>query len=176
MHSTSIHRKGSEYAHVLCSNTFPFPEIMYDDSLTFSVQTFVLGMLFHDQAFAAEHLTTPEALSRLTIPKGLNQLPLPLKKSLDDIPVFRKAIRTLYGWKISEKERLPYHTLLAIMKALGVITGFEQICRPYSLRYNGGKEMNENGKLRSACRLAVELTQRHRKCLGRDAEPGYGAC
>jgi hypothetical protein len=119
---------------------------MYDDSLAFSLQTFVLGILFHDRAFAAQSLTTPEALSRLTIPPDLKQLALPLRKDLDYVPVFRQAVRTPFGWEISKDKRLPYQTLLSDMKALGTITSFEQICRPYSLRYNGGAVLNKNGE------------------------------
>ena len=128
-------------------NTFPIPEIMYDGSLIFSPHVFFLGVLFHDQAFAAYNLTSQEELSRLYIEPGRNELPLRLNKKLDNIPVFRKAVRTPNGWAISDDEPLPYSTLLPWIRALGQITGFAQVTRPYSLRYGAGKAFNENGKL-----------------------------
>jgi len=85
---------------------------MYDKTLLFSPHVFLLGLLFCDRAFAAYNLTSLEELSRLTIPPGRNKLPLRLNQMLDNIPVFRKAVRTLHSWDISPNEPLPYSTLL----------------------------------------------------------------
>jgi hypothetical protein len=119
---------------------------MYDETLLFSPHVFLLGLLFYDRAFAAYNLTSSEELSRLTIPPGRNDLPLRLNRTLDNVPVFRKAVRTLHGWEISPNEPLPYSTLLPWIRTLGEVTGFSQVTRPYSLRYAGGKAFNENGK------------------------------
>jgi hypothetical protein len=119
---------------------------MYDETLLFSPHVFLLGLLFYDRAFAAYNLTSPEELSRLAIPLGRNELPLRLNRTLDSIPVFRKAVRTMDGWDISPNEPLPYSTLLPWIRTLGEVTGFAQVARPYSLRYAGGKAFNENGK------------------------------
>jgi hypothetical protein len=132
---------------MLARNTFPIPEIIYDESLIFSPHISLLGMLFRDQAFAAYNLTSEEELSRLYIPPGRNELPLRLNRELDDIPVLRQPVRTPNGWTISPNQPLQYSTLLPWIRVLGEITGFAQITRPYSLRYNGGKAFNENGKL-----------------------------
>jgi hypothetical protein len=70
---------------------------MYDESLIFSPHVFLLRVLFHDKAFAAYNLTSQEELSKLYIKPGRNKLPLRLNKDLDNIPVFRKAIRTPNG-------------------------------------------------------------------------------
>ncbi|KAH7119589.1 C2H2 finger domain protein [Dendryphion nanum] len=129
-------------------NTFPIPERIYDESLIFSPHVFLLGMLFYDGAFAAYNLTSPEELSKLSIPSVRNDLPLRLNRKLDDTPVFRRADRGPSGWAISDKEPLLYSTLLPWIKALGRITGFRQVARPYSLRYAGGKAFNENGNVK----------------------------
>ncbi|KAF2844244.1 hypothetical protein T440DRAFT_436700 [Plenodomus tracheiphilus IPT5] len=139
-----------EFLGVKDMNTFPLPEIIYDETLIFSPHIFLLGLLFHDQAFAAYNLTSPEELSKLQIPLGRNELPLRLNQKLDHIPVFRKAVRTPSGWNISPDEPLSYSTLLPWIKALGQITGFAQVTRPYSLRYAGGKAFNENGNVSEA--------------------------
>jgi hypothetical protein len=59
-------------------NTFPLPEIMYDETLSFSPHVFLLSLLFCDWAFAAYNLVSAEELSRLTIPPGCDKLPLRL--------------------------------------------------------------------------------------------------
>ena len=127
------------------SNTFLIPEIIYDPSLILSPHVFLLGLIFADRAFAASKLTSPEQLSRLDIPPGLNKLRLPLRPSMDNVPVFRRLVKTLNGWKISRDLPLPYSTLLPWIKKLGVITGFRQIARPYTLRYAAGKAFDESG-------------------------------
>ncbi|KAF2685708.1 C2H2 finger domain protein [Lentithecium fluviatile CBS 122367] len=139
-----------EFLGIKDMNTFPLPEIIYDESLIFSPHVLLLGMLFHDRAFAAYNLTSPEELSKLHIPPGRNELPLRLSRELDNIPVLRKAVKTPTGWIISPNEPLPYSTLLPWIRALGQITGFEQVTRPYSLRYAGGKAFNENGNVSEA--------------------------
>ncbi|KAI1676344.1 DUF3435 domain containing protein [Pyrenophora tritici-repentis] len=139
-----------EFLGIKDLNTFPLPEIMYDQTLLFSPHVFLLGLLFYDRAFAAYNLTSPEELSRLKIPPGRNELPLRLNRTLDNIPVFRKALQTSNGWEISPNEPLPYSTLLPWIRTLGEITGFAQVTRPYSLRYAGGKAFNENGNVSEA--------------------------
>ncbi|PVH92773.1 C2H2 finger domain protein [Periconia macrospinosa] len=139
-----------EFLGIKDMNTFPLPEVMYDETFLFSPHAFLLGILFYDKAFAAYNLTSPEELSRLQIPSGRNELPLRLNRKLDDIPVFRKAVRSVDGWVISPSEPLPYSTLLPWIKALGQITSFKQVTRPYSLRYAGGKAFNENGNVSEA--------------------------
>lgn len=120
---------------------------MYDDSLLHSSGTTLLGIIYRDRAFAAPNLTSPVVASKLYVPPGRNELPLRLKRELDDIPIFRKAIRTPTGWAISPTEALPYSTLLPWIRAVGELTNFAQVTRPYSLRYSGAKAFNENGKL-----------------------------
>jgi hypothetical protein len=63
-----------------------------------------------------------------------------------DVPVFRKSVRTGYGYEISSHEPLTYATLLSSMKAIGVIAGFLQPRRPYCLRYNAGNEFNQSSE------------------------------
>jgi hypothetical protein len=70
---------------------------------------------------------------------------LHLKPELAKIPVFRKSIRTPYGWQISPDQLLLYTTHLKWIKRLGVLTGFPQITRPYYLRYRAGNAFNQSG-------------------------------
>ena len=89
-------------------------------------------------------LTSAERISKLDIPSGYQQLPLHLKPEMADIPVFRKSIRTPYGWQISPDQQLPYTTLLKWWKRVGELTGLLDV-RPYCLRYGAGNAFNQSG-------------------------------
>jgi hypothetical protein len=125
-------------------NTFPLPEIIFDPSLVLSPHVALLGLILADEAFLAPNLKSAEKIGGLDIRPGYEQLPLHLKPEKANIPVFRKSIKTLYGWEISP-DQLPYSALLAWMKKLGVLTGFPQITRPYGLRYGAGNAFNQSG-------------------------------
>ena len=98
-------------AHREARNTFPLPEVIFDPSLILSLHVALLGLVFADNAFLAPSLTSA-AISGLDIPPGYEQLPLHLKPELANVPVFRKSVRTPYGWEISPDQPLPYTTLL----------------------------------------------------------------
>ncbi|KAI9763719.1 MAG: hypothetical protein M1839_006317 [Geoglossum umbratile] len=139
-----------QFLGVKDANKFPLPEIIFDPSLILSPHVFLLGLIFADRAFAAPNLTSAGQLSRLDIRPGYQQLELLLKPSMLDIPVFRKSVRTGYGYEISSHEPLSYATLLSLMKAVGVIAGFLQPTRPYCLRYGAGNEFNQSGDVSDA--------------------------
>lgn len=123
---------------------FPIPEIIFDPSLILSPHVSILGLIFADRAFAAPNLTCATQLSTLDIRDGLQQLELLFKPSMLDVPVFRKTVKTAYGYEISPTERLTYATLLAEMKCIGLILGLLQPTRPYCLRYNAANEFNQS--------------------------------
>jgi hypothetical protein len=136
----------SNATNIEARNTFLLPEIIFDPSLILSPHVALLGLIFADNAFLAPSLTSAERISELDIPPGYEQLPLHLKPALANIPVFRKSIKTPYGWKISSDQQLPYTTLLKWMKRLGMLTGFPQITRPYGLRYGAGNAFNQSSE------------------------------
>jgi Protein of unknown function (DUF3435) len=63
-----------------------------------------------------------------------------------DVPIFRKSIKTGYGYEISPHEPLTYSTLLSLMKVIGLILGLLEPTRPYCLRYNAANEFNQSGE------------------------------
>jgi hypothetical protein len=77
---------------------------------------------------------------------------------MDNIPVFRKSIKTLYGWDISPEEPLPYGSLSPWINELGLLTGFLQIARSYCLRYAAGHTFNQSG---SYCCLDPLYTKKY---------------
>jgi hypothetical protein len=139
---------------ISCSNTahtyfrikFVLPEIIFDPSLILSPHVFLLGLIFADGAFAAPNLRSASQLSGLDIRPGYQQLELLFKPSMLDVPIFRKSVKTGYGYEISPHEPLTYPTLLSLMKVIGLILGLLQPTRPYCLRYNAANEFNQSGE------------------------------
>jgi hypothetical protein len=125
---------------------FVLPEIIFDPSLILSPHVFLLGLIFADGAFAAPNLRSASQLSGLDIRPGRQQLELLFKPSMLDVPIFRKSVKTGYGYKISPREPLTYPTLLSLMRVIGLILGLLQPTRPYCLRYNAANEFNQSGE------------------------------
>ena len=139
-----LHSSTRSATHDEARNTFPLLEIIFDPFLILSPHVALLDLILADEAFLAPNLMSAEKFSELDIRPGRQQLPLHLKLSMANIPVFRKSIKTLYGGKISPDQQLPYSTLLPWMKKLGVLTGFPQITRLYCLRYGAGNAFNQS--------------------------------
>jgi hypothetical protein len=133
-------------AYIYFRVKFVLPEIIFDPSLILSPHVFLLGLIFTDSAFAAPNLKSAAQLSELDIRPGCQQLELLFKPSMLDIPVFRKSIKTGYGYEISPTEPLTYATLLSLMKTIGLLLGLLEPTRPYCLRYNAGNEFNQSSK------------------------------
>ncbi|KAJ5507903.1 hypothetical protein N7527_010046 [Penicillium freii] len=140
-------------------NTYILPEIIFDPSLVLSPHVSLLGLLFGDRAFkrveGQEVLFSADQLPRLNIPEDCNELPLLLDPALDDVPVFRQTERSLQGMSISPDKPLPYSTLLPWVKTIGVITGFRQVARPYSLRYGAAKALDNSGSVSDSLRNLI---------------------
>jgi hypothetical protein len=133
-------------AHTYFRIKFVLPEIIFDPSLILSPHVFLLGLIFADGAFAAPNLRSATQLSGLDIRPGYQQLELLFKPSMLDVPIFRKSVKTGYGYEISPHEPLTYPTLLSLMKVIGLILGLLEPTRPYCLRYNAANEFNKSGE------------------------------
>ncbi|KAL4946937.1 hypothetical protein BDW69DRAFT_190709, partial [Aspergillus filifer] len=131
------------------NNTFPIPEIIFDPTLVLSPHVFLLGMLFRIQAF--KHFSTdglvvdcPENLYNLGVLDGLGEQELKLKDKILDQYVFCQAVREPDGIGIVLNEQLTEGALQYQMKRGGEITGFEQVTKPYGLRYGAAKAFNDS--------------------------------
>ncbi|KAL4758475.1 uncharacterized protein BDW70DRAFT_141802 [Aspergillus foveolatus] len=130
-------------------NTFPIPEIIFDPTLVLSPHVFLLGMLFRIQGFKnfSEDglvLDCPENLYKLGVLDGLGQQELKLKDEILDQFVFCQAVREPDGIRILLGEQLTEGALRYRMKRGGEITGFEQVTKPYGLRYGAAKAFNDS--------------------------------
>ena len=83
-------------------------------------------------------MTCPERLTQLDIHPGEQELPIPLKASMKDVYIFRRAIKTLVGYEISSNELISYGIMAGWIKRCGEIAGMEVPTIPYNLRYNAG--------------------------------------
>ena len=139
----------------------------------------MLGRLLADRAFAVVELIGSEGLDKLDIRPGCNELRLDIKDELTDVSIFRRSIKTLHSWRISETEPLPYASLYSELKKLGFITGMRQIVRSYTLRYGAGKAFDANGKPanRQASLFVPHLLTDHRvrEYQRRAAKPDHAA-
>ena len=106
-------------------------------------------MLFRIRAFknfSTEGMVVdrPENLYNLGILKGLGQQELKLKDEVLDRFVFCQAVREADGIRIALEQQLTDGTLRYRMKRGGEITGFEQVTKPYGLRYGAAKAFNDS--------------------------------
>ncbi|EGU82783.1 hypothetical protein FOPG_16000 [Fusarium oxysporum f. sp. conglutinans race 2 54008] len=126
------------------TNVLTLPETIFDSSLLLSPHTLLLGLLFHHKAFVAPTLTSPEHLSKLDIHPDEHELPLPLKQSMDDIFIFRRATKTgMNAYELSENEQITYNMISGWTKKLGELAGFGVVVILYTLSYNAGNEFDQ---------------------------------
>lgn len=128
------------------SKTFTVPETMFDLTLLLSPHAFLLGVLFRHRAFRASNLVSALQLDNLDIHPDERELRLPLRDDLDDVPLFRRAVKTATGFKMSLTEPITYGMMAPWIKRIGEILGrlYTTIC--YSLRYNAGNELDGSRK------------------------------
>ncbi|GLA10386.1 hypothetical protein AnigIFM60653_004877, partial [Aspergillus niger] len=86
----------------------------------------------------------PENLYNLGVLDGLGQQELKLKEEILDRFVFCQAVREADGIRIVVEEQLTDGALRYRMKRGGEITGFEQVTKPYGLRYGAAKAFNDS--------------------------------
>lgn len=128
--------------------TYPVPENLYDPSLLLSPHVFLLGILFRHRAFRATTLTSPAQLANLDIHPQELELPLPLKDELKETHIFRRAVKTLTGFELSQDKPISYQMVAQWIRRVGEVLGLEYPTIPYSLRYNAANEFDRSGMSR----------------------------
>ncbi|KAH7132720.1 hypothetical protein EDB81DRAFT_659788 [Dactylonectria macrodidyma] len=137
-------------------STMTIPEIMFDASLLLSPHVLLLGKLFRHEAFENPSFTTPDSLSKLNIYFDEYELPIPLKKSMFDIYVFRDTIKTaLNGYVISENKNITYAMMAKWTRVMGEIVGFTIAVIFYTLRYNAANEFDQSPNISDGLRNLI---------------------
>lgn len=111
-----------------------------------SPHTFLLGMLFRNEAFKAPNLRSMEDLRRLFLEGGRQQMPLPLKREMADYYVFCRVDAKRGKVTVNQKQPITKSTLSSQMKLFGEIAGFLWSMFTHRFRYGGGTIMNASGK------------------------------
>ncbi|QKX60769.1 uncharacterized protein TRUGW13939_07915 [Talaromyces rugulosus] len=159
-------------------NTFLIPEILFDPSLILSPHTFLLSILFRNDAFKALNLKSMEDLRQLFLEGGRQQLPLPLKREKADYYVFCR-VEAKRG-KVTVNTKLPItpSTLSSQMKDFGEIAGFLWSMFTHRFRYGGGAIMNTSGLVSNAqqnlimkhASMRMFLNHYFPRCIGTDMQ------
>ena len=111
-----------------------------------SPHVFLLGMLFKARAFKSRSIDSPERLYSLDVLDGLNEQQLPLREELGEDFVFCQAVCEAHGVRIAHELKLSSDSVRYRMKKGGLITGFAEVTKPYTLRDGAAKGLNESRK------------------------------
>ena len=69
-------------------------------------------------------------------------MPIPLRDDIKEVYVFRRAVKTLTGYKISSTKPISYGIMAAWIKRISEILGLTYKTILYSLRYNIANKFN----------------------------------
>ncbi|QLI67036.1 uncharacterized protein G6M90_00g030440 [Metarhizium brunneum] len=160
------------YLGVKDAKTYPIPENLYDPSLLLSPHVFLLGILFRHRAFRATSLASPAQLANLDIHPQERELPLPLRDELKETHIFRRAVKNLTGFELSQDKPISYQMVAQWIRKVGEVLGLEYPTIPYNLRYNAANEFDRSADISEALRnLAMghaNSTPFQRHYLGRE--------
>ena len=106
-----------------------------------------MGILFLHRAFLPCNLTSPEDIEKLDIPHGQNELPIPIRKDLQEVYIFCKALKSPFGYEMAPKRPITYGMMSKWVRDSGKILGLEYTVIPYSLRYNTGNKLDQDRSL-----------------------------
>ena len=160
----------------ICSKEFTVPETICDPTLLLSPHVFLLGILFRHQAFRAPSLVSPNNLDELDIHPDEVELPLPLKQDLDGVYVFRRAVKSLTGYRISAIEPITYGMIAGWIRRIGEILGFQYTTIPYALRYNAANGFDQSREYQPSIPKALPVLIPRSRYQRSTAKPGVRPC
>ncbi|KAK4934372.1 hypothetical protein LTR10_024348 [Elasticomyces elasticus] len=128
-----------------------------DDNPIFCVITHIVSLAFDDSAFGPPDLNSPDVLFRLRARRDKGCQPIPWRKDMMDVPIFRRAVATREGVKTSTDKVLTYNVYQAWVRRLGEALGYLQTLTTYCLRRALGNAINDDPNSNSAVRnLALD--------------------
>ncbi|PGH23708.1 hypothetical protein AJ80_02314 [Polytolypa hystricis UAMH7299] len=104
------------------------------DNLALCPISHFLALALADQAFEAQGINSSEDVFRIAVPSYRNSLQLRWKSEMLDVPVFRRAVHTAQGMRISCNGALPYDAFNQYLQRLGRNAGLEEPLTPYCIR------------------------------------------
>lgn len=112
-----------------------------DDNPAFCIVSHFIALAFHDGAFAARGLTSPDLLFDLSLTNN-KCTPIPWKEEKLSTPIFRPIEESGDEAHVSARQSLPYQTYHAWVKRLGEDLGFPEVLTTYCLRRATGNAIN----------------------------------
>lgn len=110
-----------------------------------SPHTFLLGILFHDDAFRAPGTKSMEDFQCLWVEDGRQQMEVPLKWDKAHYYVFCKVTSVRGKIQVHRDQSILQSTLSRQLKVFGEIAGFKWLLFTHRFRYGGGTILNESG-------------------------------
>lgn len=123
-----------------------------EDNLALCPILHILSLAVADNAFEASDVQGPENIYGVEVPAYRESLQLKWKKSMLDIPVFRRSIRTKDGIMTSPIRAMGYDTFAKYLKTLGKAAGFRQPLTAYCLRRGAANAVNGT-YMRAQCEM-----------------------
>lgn len=111
-----------------------------------SPHTFLLGILFDDDAFRHPGIRSMANLRSLSLEGGRQQMEVPLKLEKAEHYVFCKVEATKGKIKIHRDQPISVGSLSGQLQTFGEIAGFKWSLFTHRFRYGGGTILNESGK------------------------------
>lgn len=121
------------------ANTLPLPPIRRERCLLLCLQTSFLGLAFANDIFA-------ENIYTLKLRPDQNELPLRWKGLMENMPIFRRPIRTVHGMRTSPDSATTAETMRTRLKKSGAITGINVTVLSYSSRKGFGEALDNSSK------------------------------
>lgn len=112
-----------------------------DDNPAFCIVSHFIALAFHDGAFAARGLNSPDLLFGLSLTNN-KCTPIPWKEDKLSTPVFRPIEGFGDEAHVSASKSLPYNTYHAWVTRLGEDLGFPEVLTTYCLRRATGNAIN----------------------------------
>lgn len=125
--------------HIFCRKTYTFN---LDDNPLFCIITHIVSLAFDDKVFGVPDLVSPDQLFRLRAKRDKGCQPIPWRREMLDIPIFRRAIATKHGVQTSPDKVLTYNAYHSWVKRLGEALGYLQTLTTYCLRRALGNAIN----------------------------------
>jgi Protein of unknown function (DUF3435) len=77
---------------------------------------------------------------RIRVLSPRRSLQLRFKESMQNVPIFRKAVQSVGGFQMSPTKALPYRNFFCYLQRLGMATRMMQLLQPYQLRRGTSNE------------------------------------
>lgn len=121
------------------------------DTPCFCLVKLIIGLAWHDRAFASDWIQDPSDLWKIKIPRRLNAVPIEWATEWKDVPVLRRAVRNATGNIVtSPKLACQFSQMASWNRRLGMAFGMPERFDFKVLRRMAGAALNSESPLRQS--------------------------